>query len=395
MMVEEDMALVREFARSDSEEAFATLVRRHINLVHSVAQRRVGDMHLAEEITQSVFIILARKADTLGPKTILPAWLCRAAQYASADALKRRHRRERREQEAFMQSTLNEPEADAWRQIAPFLDDALASLGEKEHAAVVLRFFEGRSWKEVGAALGTQEDAARVRINRALERLRKFFLKQGVTLSAALIAGAVSAHSVQAAPAALAKSATAAGIAKGSIATASTTTLVKGALKIMAWTKLKTGIIAGAAILLATGATVGTVQYFQDRPPAAVPVPSGQTDFPKASWHFAGYSNPESALQSCVWAVDNGDARTMVAGVSPAMQAKFAGQPPEKIITAKDREDFTTMTGFKILDKEVVSADEVTFDVQTEGLDQRVKFSMQRVNGQWKFSGKAAGQTGN
>ena len=263
----DDMALVREYARGNSEEAFAALVSRHVNLVYSVALRQVRDPHLAEEVTQAVFIILARKAGSLGPKTILSGWLCRTARYVSADALKNQRRRERREQEAYMQSILNESESDAlsrrnpmeadWLQIAPLLDTAMAQLGEKDHNAVVLRFFEGRNFKDVSAALGTSEDGAKMRVNRALEKLRKFFTKRGVTLSAALIAGAVSANSVQAAPAGLIISSVAA--AKGSAAAASTLTLVKGALKLMAWAKAKTAIVIGAAAILATGTTAVVV----------------------------------------------------------------------------------------------------------------------------------------
>src|SRR4051812_43216051 len=119
MMVNDDMALVREFAASQSEPAFAALVQRHMDLVHSAAVRQVGDAHLAEEIAQAVFITLARKARTIGPKTILSAWLYRTTRYVSADALKTRRRRQHREQEAYMQSTLDEPDADAWAQLAP------------------------------------------------------------------------------------------------------------------------------------------------------------------------------------------------------------------------------------------------------------------------------------
>ena len=173
-MPTDDMDLLREYARRNSEEAFATLVARHINLVFSVALRQVRDPHLAEEITQAVFIILARKAAALGPKTILPGWLCRAARYVSANALTIQRRRHRREQEAHLQSILNESEPCDWPQIAPLLDGAMEQLGRKDHDAVVLRFFEGKSFKEVGSALGATEDAAKMRVNRALEKLRKF-----------------------------------------------------------------------------------------------------------------------------------------------------------------------------------------------------------------------------
>ena len=116
-MPNDDLALLQEYARSNSEEAFATLVSRYVNLVYSVALRQVRDAHLAEEITQAVFIILARKADSLGDKTILPGWLCRTARYASANALTIQRRRQHREQEAYMQSTSNEAESDARRNV--------------------------------------------------------------------------------------------------------------------------------------------------------------------------------------------------------------------------------------------------------------------------------------
>src|SRR5438445_606348 len=147
-MTSDDMTLVREYAQSNSEQAFATLVSRHINVVYSVALRQVGDAHLAQEISQAVFIILARKARSLSPKTILSGWLCRTARYVSADLLKNQRRRQSREQESHMQSLLNEPDSTAWSQIGPLLDEALNCLGEKEHDAVVLRFFDDKDLKQ-------------------------------------------------------------------------------------------------------------------------------------------------------------------------------------------------------------------------------------------------------
>src|SRR5476651_2152896 len=252
----DDIALLREYARCNSGEAFATLVSRHVNLVYSVALRSVRDAHLAEEITQAVFIILARKAGSLGDKTILPGWLCRTARYASANALTIQRRRQHREQEAFMQSTLNEAEPmheETWNQISPLLDGALEKLGQKDHDALVLRFFENKTFAEVGATLGASEDAAKMRVNRALEKLRKFFTKRGVTLSSVVIAGTISANSVQAAPVALAKSITAVAIAKGAAASGSTLTLVKGTMKTMTWIKLKLIVGVGIGVILAGG----------------------------------------------------------------------------------------------------------------------------------------------
>ena len=257
--MDDDLNLLREFARNNSEEAFAALVSRHVNLVYSVALRQVRDAHLAEEITQAVFIILVRKADSLGDKTILPGWLCRTARYASANALTIQRRRQNREQEAYMQSTLNEAankpaHEETWNQIAPLLDGAMGQLGQKDHDALVLRFFENKTFAEVGTTLGASEDAAKMRVNRALEKLRKFFTKRGVSSTTAIIAGTISTNSIQAAPIGLAKTISAVAIAKGSIAAASTITLVKGTMKMMTWLKIKFALGVGLVALIASGA---------------------------------------------------------------------------------------------------------------------------------------------
>ena len=249
-MMRDDMTLVREFAATQSEPAFAALVARHLPLVHSAARRQVGDDHLAGEIAQAVFLILARKAATLGPKTILAAWLYRTTRYTAADALKTRRRRAAREQEAYMQSSLNQTDTDAWTQLAPVLDEALNELGETDRAALVLRYFENQSAGEMAAALRMKEDAVQKRVTRALEKLRARLVKRGVTLTATVIAGAVAANSVQAAPVGLAIKVSVIA-AKGAAVATSITTLVKGTLKIMAWAKAQTAIVVGVVVLAA------------------------------------------------------------------------------------------------------------------------------------------------
>jgi len=267
-----DMDLVREYARDSSEEAFVELVSRHVNLVYSVALHQLRDAPLAEEVTQVTFIILARKAGSLGPQTILSAWLCRTAQYTAARALRTERRRQGREQEAYMQSMLNqpEPETSPWPDIAPLLNLAMAGLGEKEHSAIVLRFFEGKDLKQVAAALEVGEDTAKTRVRRGVEKLRKFFVKRGITLSASVIAGAISANAVEAAPVGLVKSISAVAITKGATASGSTLALIKGALKIMAWTKAKTAVVVGVAVILAAAILTPSVTHYYQRSNSAL-----------------------------------------------------------------------------------------------------------------------------
>jgi RNA polymerase sigma factor (sigma-70 family) len=263
-MMSNDMELVREYAARQSEPAFETLVSRHVNLVYSAALRQVRDAHLAEEISQAVFVILARKAHLLGSKTILSGWLYRTARFAAADALKIQRRRQRREQEACMQSTFDHHPMDAaWQELSPLLDEAMAQLRDKDRDALVLRYFENKSLREVGDALGLQERAAQKRVARGLEKLHAFFARRGIASTTAIIANAVSAHSIQAAPVALAKSITVAAVTKGAAASGSTLTLIKGALKIMAWTKAKTAIVTGVAVILVAGTTPMVIHHFR------------------------------------------------------------------------------------------------------------------------------------
>ncbi|HWD93727.1 MAG TPA: sigma-70 family RNA polymerase sigma factor [Verrucomicrobiae bacterium] len=262
----DDSSLLREYAERGSETAFATLVARHINQVFSVALRHTGNAAHAEEITQAVFVILAKKSRQLKQGVIVSGWLYQAARLTAVTFLRSEIRRARREQEACMQRLIDESDPDLWRQIAPLLDAGMARLNEKDRHAIVLRFFDGKSMSEVGAALGANENTAKKRVSRALEKLRAFFTKRGVSSTSAIIAGAIAANSVQAAPSTLAKSISALAVTKGAATSASTITLIKGALKLMAWTKAKTVVIAAGVVLIGTSVFVVKENFFPSEP---------------------------------------------------------------------------------------------------------------------------------
>jgi RNA polymerase sigma factor (sigma-70 family) len=258
-----DAELLRRYARTHSEDAFAELVRRHLNLVYSAALRQVnGDAHLAEDVAQTVFTDLARKASSLSRRATLTGWLYTSAHYAAAKIVRGENRRRDRE-EKFMREPIHEtaPAAD-WERLRPALDAAMHELKEADREAILLRYFENRAFAEIGEKFGLNENAVRMRVERALEKLHHYFSKRGVSSTTAIIAGAISANSVQAAPMALAKSVTAVAIAKGAAASSSTLTLIKGALKIMAWTKAKTAIVVGATVVFTAAVVTPTVTHY-------------------------------------------------------------------------------------------------------------------------------------
>lgn len=255
-----DMDLVREYADRHTESAFGELVRRHINLVYSVALRFTGHPQDAEDVAQAVFIILAQKACDLRAKTILTGWLYEATRFTAKRFLRTRVSRQLRDHKTYM-STINDSNSESvWRQIAPFLEEAMARLSEKERTLVALRFFENKSAAETAALLGIQEWAARKRLERALEKLRRLLAMHGITSTAATIAGVISANSVQAAPLALAGTTTAVAVSGGTTASTSTLTLVKEALKIMAYKKATTAAVGIVLFLLISGTTMIVIE---------------------------------------------------------------------------------------------------------------------------------------
>lgn len=248
-----DTELLRRYAGSRSEEAFAELVTRHLNLVYSAALRQVGgDAHLAQDVAQAVFTDLARKASRIaGSRPAmgnLTGWLYTSAHFAAAKIVRTETRRRDRE-EKFMREAVNEPApAVEWKNLRPALDDAMHELHETDREAILLRYFENRPFAEVGAKLGLGENAARMRVDRALEKLRGILTRRGITATAALTA-AICANAVQTAPAGLAATLTTASLAGAGTGTALTL------LKFMTAIKLQLGISA----LVVAGATTALV----------------------------------------------------------------------------------------------------------------------------------------
>ena len=253
-----DTELLRSHAQDRSESAFTGLVQQHIDLVYSAALREArGDTATAEDITQAVFVELARKASDLVRHPALAGWLYTCVRRMTANVRRADDRRQRREQEAHtMKQLLSSDASDsAWQQIQPVLDDAMHELNETDRSAVVLRFFEDRSLKEVGLALGLNENAARMRVERALEKLQSLLAKRGVTSTASGITAAITVGAIVSAPTNLAASVAAGALLAGASTTATTLTT----LKLMSMTKLKLGVISAVAV--ASVATPLVIQH--------------------------------------------------------------------------------------------------------------------------------------
>jgi RNA polymerase sigma factor (sigma-70 family) len=361
-----DMELVREYGRHGSEAAFAELVRRHLNLVYSVALRMTCNAADAEDVAQAVFVILARKAAGLSDRTLLTGWIYEATRFTAARSVRTNARRRQREHKAFMDLTLNEGDtAQIWHQLSPHLESGIAQLTERDRALLLLRFYEKKTTAAAATLLGIRENTAHKREERAVAKLRKYFAKRGVSLSGAAIVAVVSAHSIQAAPAALANTISVGVLGSGTAATTATLTLVKGTLNFMAWTKATTTV---ATLALAGMAVYSVIQYragerlreenealeqrverisslsseneklsnmlaqarsseesarnqllqlrqqrAQTKAAAATSQPVSRPSepdrvaLPKDSWKKAGFATPQATLETRGWAVLNGD----------------------------------------------------------------------------------------
>jgi len=254
-MTANDLELLRQYAAGKSEDAFTALVNRHLNLVYSAALRQVRSAQLAEEVAQSVFSDLAHNAGKLRPDTILTAWLYEVARRTAIDLVRKESRRQLRERAALEMTAMNSTASD-WTQVEPLLDEAMEALEATDRAAILLRYFENKSLRDVGQTLGTTDDAAQKRVSRAVERLREFFAKRGVSVGAGGLVAAIAANAVQAAPAGLAAAISStvvlAAVGISASAGAGGTTGILGTLLQACRTKLVAGLAATALVGAAT-----------------------------------------------------------------------------------------------------------------------------------------------
>jgi len=185
----DDWQLLGDYAKNRSETAFELLVKRHVDMVYATALRHLRDPHLAKDVSQAVFILLARKAGSLKPSVMLAGWLYRTALHVARRALRDRQRRQRRELEASTMN-FNEPAEELWGRLEPHLDRALSALNSADRDAVVLRILQQRSFREVALSLGVSEDAAKKRVNRALDKLRERLASRGIAIAGAALGAA-------------------------------------------------------------------------------------------------------------------------------------------------------------------------------------------------------------
>ena len=247
-----DAELLRDYVTSGSDTAFAELVDRYVDFVYSTARRQLGNAQLAEEVAQVVCSLLARKAVGLVNLPSLAGWLYRATCFTAAKTLRTETRRRHHEQEAAKMNQDTDTDDEIWARLSPMLDDALKQLEEHDRLAVFLRFFQKKPMREVGETLGVSEAAAKMRVSRAVERLRKFFSKRGVAVGASGLATVLTANAVQAAPIGLS-----AAISTGAALTGtavSTTTAIAATRTIAMTTLQKT--IAGATLVVAVGTAI-------------------------------------------------------------------------------------------------------------------------------------------
>jgi RNA polymerase sigma factor (sigma-70 family) len=328
-----DQDLLRQYAAEGDEASFAEVVRRHMDLVYSVAFRITRNGALSEDAAQSVFTKLARQAARLCHYDTLVGWLHTATRHTAIDLIRGEARRRTREEEAsFMQNDATTPMLN-WETISPLLDEAVGELREEERKVVLLRYFQNLSHREIGAVLNLSENSANKRVERALAKLRDYLVRRGVTTSSALLATAIAENSVPAAPLGLA-----ANVANAALASASST---MGSFLVKILLMSTTAKIITATALVIIVATITWIWPHPVQPPNAAPaspivvVPSNAAKTPRPS-----FTAPvERPLVPVVNTSPPAAVATIVAPVAP-LPPEVTPDPPQ--FTAGPQTDLNT-----------------------------------------------------
>lgn len=423
--VMDDRQLLQEYIRSQSQEAFRELVARHLPMVYATAHRMVHDRQLAEDVAQNVFATLIQKAGALGASPIVGGWLYNTTRHLAMHAVRTEQRRRQREEAAVAMQPLQT--ADETSRILEQLEPAMTQLDETERDALVLRYFEDRSLRGVGQELGISEDAARMRVNRALDKLRTVFAGQGIPVTSVLLASVLAASTTTAVPAALSTAIMAAALAGAAAAATTATNVILtsmfGAKTIAA--AVGAALLAGTAIYLVQQSQIERLkadnqnliaqrqQSAADQETAsraaqaakeelarlrknnadllrlrnevgqlrreraaqqAVPAAgSGQSAanpgryISKDQLVFAGYATPEAALQSMLWGVLNGTYEQAAGALAPDFQQ-------QELKDGKSREGFEdakktmplAFKGMQIVARKTLAEDRVELKVRVD-----------------------------
>lgn len=369
----DDANLLRQYAATGAEDAFATLVQQNVGLVYATALRIVGDRGRAEDVAQSVFVALSRKAGGLCDHPALVSWLYTSARYAALKSLRTERRRQAREQEAHtMQQLLASEPPPNWEQLRPLLDDILHELSEADREAVLLRFFRGASFAELAAVLRVNEGAARMRVERALDRMNRLFAQRGIRSTASALGIALAAQPALATPPALAASITGivlsgAGASGGVFATFFAMNTLKLAVAAVVAGGLVTAFVEGRTYValraqqqnLAREDLTSLERHNRELHAAATQLaeqnpdlaelnrlrgrldtlrarPPGVTDAAFHAPRNLGRATPTAAIETFAWAIDRGDLDLAASFISftddsPANRAVFLANFSEAI----------------------------------------------------------------
>jgi len=395
--------LLDNYVSERSEDAFRELVTRYIDFVYSVAFRLADhDSQLAQDITQTVFIDLVRTAPTLNRNVMLGGWLHRHTCFVAAKAMRSERRRRFYERRAVEMSELHGNSQEHVKSLAPVLDDAINQLSTKDRTAIVLRFFEQCDFSSIGHMLGVTDDAAQKRVTRALEKLHSLLERRGVTLSVAALGTVLAGGAVTAAPVGLSATVSTAALTAATTSIVSKATILT-ALKILIMTKTKLAIVG----ILFAGLV--TVLFVTQRKPAArspqvvkkeTAVP--KTNFPRSSWGNAGFADPTSTFETSMWAARQNDGAMMFASLTPEVQQQFRAQlaqgrqrvSPEEFLSQIGNKQISGITGYRIVETEVLSDSEVRLHLDVEGKGSEA-FRMRKVGNEWKIDNVAISLRGN